>query len=442
MPPQTVVTGTQIPLDQAQIDYWLGQLQNTQRGQNFGFGGQLLDFMNNRDRNRASANTDYGNLGLGIAGLNAAQRGQLASAQQAAIQMLADRSGPQNAVAYQRALAGLSGPGPNQGQTTIDLFALLKDFYQPASIEDIYPGGPPQTSSLDVESVIKEIFDQGKVAPPEPPAPGGGGEGAAGVTKEQVEAAIAAWNAMPEGPEKEAARGPLAELTNRYLFGDDDWRGQPRPADPGANGDTSLLPPTDTGALPDDASGVKQLPPVAPYTPPLPTPTPTPTPELPSWIGDNPPPMPNRPMPTDESGVMQVLSAALGGGQPTRPQAEAAAQTGDIDTLNAWLFGSQQQQQPPNPAAGASGILDPIDPAIMPPGPVPPQPGAGDQLLPPSFPQIPWPGGGIPQPPPDAPAPAARPSAAPRPVPALRSVRVRGSAHALPPSSGRTAVAA
>ena len=202
MPPQTVVTGTQIPLDQAQIDYWLGLLQGNQRGQNFGFGGQLLNFLNNRDRNRAGANAAYGQLGTSIAGLNAAQRGQLASAQQAAIQMLADRSGPQNAVAYQRALAGLSGPGPNQGQATIDPLALLKDFCQLASIEDIYPGGPPQTSNIDVESVIKRIFDQvgqasggqettpaptdptdpaDPTVPPEPPEPPGreapGGDG-------------------------------------------------------------------------------------------------------------------------------------------------------------------------------------------------------------------------------------------------------------------------
>ena len=110
MPPQTVVTGTQIPLDQAQIDYWLGQLQGNQRGQNFGLGSNILDFITNRDRNRAGANAAYGQLGTSIAALNASQRGQLASAQQAAIQMLADRTGPQNAVAYQRALAGLSGP--------------------------------------------------------------------------------------------------------------------------------------------------------------------------------------------------------------------------------------------------------------------------------------------------------------------------------------------
>ena len=98
MPPQTVVTGTQIPLDQAQIDYWLGQLQGNQRGQNFGLGSNILDFITNRDRNRAGANAAYGQLGTSIAALNASQRGQLASAQQAAIQMLADRTGPQNGV--------------------------------------------------------------------------------------------------------------------------------------------------------------------------------------------------------------------------------------------------------------------------------------------------------------------------------------------------------
>ena len=96
MPPQEVVTGTQLPLDMGQLDYWLGLLQGNQRGQDFGLGSNALNFLTNRDRNRAGANAAYGQLGTSIAALNASQRGQLASAQQAAIQMLADRSGPQN----------------------------------------------------------------------------------------------------------------------------------------------------------------------------------------------------------------------------------------------------------------------------------------------------------------------------------------------------------
>ncbi len=311
MPPQTVVTGTQIPLDQAQIDYWLGQLQGNQRGQNFGLGSNILDFITNRDRNRAGANAAYGQLGTSIAALNASQRGQLASAQQAAIQMLADRTGPQNAVAYQRALAGLSGPGPNQGQATIDPLALLRDFYQPASIEDIYPGGPPQASGIDVEEVLRQIFGMvgqpsgggGNVpppdptVPPEPPGPTmpeGDGTGDVPPLKAAVFAAQKAYDAAPEGPQKEALRQAMIEAINAWLFSDDGTAA----TDPAANGGASLVP-SDPNALPTDESGVKQA---------LPT----------IGTGYTPPPP----------------------GQPvTKAEAEAAAAAGDTDTINRYLFG-------------------------------------------------------------------------------------------------------
>ena len=381
------------------------------RGQDFGLGGQLLNFLTNRDSNRASANASYGQIGTDIAALNASQRGQLASAQQAAIQMLANLSGPQNAVGYQRALAGLSGPGPNQGSATIDPLALLKNLYQPANIEDIYPGGPPQPSGLDAEQVLQQIFSQIGQSPPDfgslpdygfgadaqPPTDGVTGQGATDPAtgtdgtlvptdpvpsetpgnvpplKAALIAAQKAYDGAPEGPEKEALRLAVIEAANAWLYGDTPTV-PAVPTDPATGAAATLAPPDPAivppGVVPHQPGTV---PPVAP---------------LPPFIGENPPPAPPRPLPTDESGVMQT-PPTIGGAPPQPPSIQP--QPAIRPQLPQWPvpqpFGENLPYRPP---PGAGGFQPGLSSGRPPPGDTPQSapfvPTPFNQLFPQGFP--------------------------------------------------------
>jgi len=181
---QQTVTGTQIPLDAAYIANLVAQNKLTQRGQDISLWGKQQDVglqQQALQAQLAQAQADYAirkatadrqytldaarfgldradllyrqrlsdaqlalqrhqeqlanaNFELGQNQFNFNQRNAKAGLEQNALQMLADRKGPQDWVAYNNLLNGLNAPNP-QASTTIDPFALLKDLVQQSQIQ-------------------------------------------------------------------------------------------------------------------------------------------------------------------------------------------------------------------------------------------------------------------------------------------------------------------
>lgn len=100
----------------------------------------------------AQAQQQNAQLQLNVAQANAQQRQAQATAYQNAVQTMANRTGPQDEVAYQRLIAGMAAPTPTSS-TTIDPFAYIKDMYQPISIPNVpIPQAPSDLGASAIQS--------------------------------------------------------------------------------------------------------------------------------------------------------------------------------------------------------------------------------------------------------------------------------------------------
>lgn len=197
---QQVVTGTQIPLDAAAIwDTYEGR-RLEERGQDqamqiamaqFAQAGAIADrqyqtdvarlgieqadLMYRQRLSQAQLALQKATYGLDRAGMqlsqnqfNASQRQTKAKMETDILQMLVDRTGPQDWVAYNRLVNGLNAPNP-QSSTTIDPFARLKDLYVESNIA--FPDAP----DLAFEPVAAPQASQAPAPLPGWPAASGGG---------------------------------------------------------------------------------------------------------------------------------------------------------------------------------------------------------------------------------------------------------------------------
>lgn len=120
----------------------------------------------------AQAQQQNAQLQLNVAQANASQRQAQATAYQNAVQTMANRTGPQDEVAYQRLVAGMNAPTPTSS-TTIDPFAYIKDMYQPISIPNVpIPQAPSDLGASAISSaqgpapMTIPSFDFGSVPQP------------------------------------------------------------------------------------------------------------------------------------------------------------------------------------------------------------------------------------------------------------------------------------
>lgn len=130
---------------------------------------------------------------LQVAQANAQQRQAQASNYQSALQMMANRTGPQDEIAYQRLVAGIGAPTPTNS-TTLDPFAYIKNEYQPINIPSVpIPQAPTDIGQSAIAAVAPPqapnipAFDFGSVptptiSPTQPSVSIGGGTASGGTT--------------------------------------------------------------------------------------------------------------------------------------------------------------------------------------------------------------------------------------------------------------------
>lgn len=184
--PMPVVTGTQIPLDQAQIlrlanqsanerlgiatDYAIAQgqlgLSQQELSQDYAIAQAQLQMQAQQiATDRAAIDAQYlidrEQIGLQAADFNWRSRMDVLNAKMNVLEMLAARSGPGDWVAYNYLLNGLSPPTPESSQS-IDVFSLI-------------PEATTYTPSLPAQAPATQA-----VQAPQLPAAGGGGYGGGG----------------------------------------------------------------------------------------------------------------------------------------------------------------------------------------------------------------------------------------------------------------------
>ena len=180
--PAQAVTGWQIILTDAQINKWAADAMNDRRAiddkyaqdqQSFGLEVAKTNWeramaVYQAKNQRLNYEMDKQKLGLQAAEGNRAARSQELTFKMQALQMLADRKGPQDWVAYNRLVNGLSAPTPEASQK-IDVFAEIGKANLGEQIGVNLPGGP---TDADIGG-LGTPYAPGAAAPPATaPTPG------------------------------------------------------------------------------------------------------------------------------------------------------------------------------------------------------------------------------------------------------------------------------
>lgn len=117
-----------------QLNAKMAEMDAKARAAQLNFDQRLAEVQQQREdaKVQLASATQRAQQEFNAADLNAQQRQQVAQLEQNALQMLADRSGPQDWVKYNNLLEGLSGAeaGTPASEITVDPLARLKDVYQ------------------------------------------------------------------------------------------------------------------------------------------------------------------------------------------------------------------------------------------------------------------------------------------------------------------------
>lgn len=224
--PIQTATGYQLRLTEAQIAKWAADAANERRQiddayindqRDFGLQQATLNFQERKATFDAKYQMlqygmDVQQFGASVAEQNRRARSDDLTARMQALQMLADRRGPQDWVAYNNLVNGLSAPDPQSSQQ-INIFDLVDK----ARLGEAFTPGPIDTGAGTVEGTLGAgAGNAGTAAPPAgtgpgaPAAPGGTAVSPAAGLQQWMQAKGAAGNGMTSFEQSLAGLPPQA----------------------------------------------------------------------------------------------------------------------------------------------------------------------------------------------------------------------------------------